>query len=506
MYRNRGSRILTLPFGDLLSLRKLQNFDNCPENVDSFQRFDFYAPHVKSLDIYGIREDPFRVVGWSLLIERTWRKPLLPNLRSLIMKVPEMITRTKFYSSDQLMWTLAFASSSLETYSVWPVGANNFSTITYGAASACLKAVMQHRPNIRQLSLFQDASSSHRLDDENSSILLFVSGAPYYQHLASASTLQHLTGTTAWLQPEPWLVLSRLPQLESITLYLCADEPPHQSQNRLSSQSFRSLRQFSTRGVGPNDILRVLSSSYNIRHVTSLELDFHIYALDPSVDPATWAIEVMFPALTNFLHLCHLSIKPTRSRDPLVVIGTSVLDVLSRLPLKTVHLGGMVCPSSPWPENFTAAWPLVTSLSLPAQPGTAESLFHFATLPNLEHLELKLDLGWSPDVVHPSYSQAPLLTLESSVTDLVYENLWAADGMARYVVTSLQPSAAEADCVMCSWLLSYWPVLDRVVWSCTGVRESTGVCEIPSHAINRNYIRFLNRRLNTLRDLDNANH
>lgn len=149
-------------------------------------------------------------------------------------------------------------------------------------------------------------------------------------------------------------------------IYPCSDKPNYNWQLGLFNHSFQSLRRLSMQQVDPDDLVQVLRTRYMFQHVTSPKLDLHIRDVPTGNDLVLWAIESLFPVLINFPHLCNLSIQPgNASHHPIVAITPSVLDTLSKLPLQSVTLAGMMCLPSPWPDNFTTSWPPATKLSLP---------------------------------------------------------------------------------------------------------------------------------------------
>ncbi|KAF8599982.1 hypothetical protein BDV93DRAFT_559804 [Ceratobasidium sp. AG-I] len=406
-----------------------------PRECVPFSRFDLYASHVKSLDIYGSRRDAFRVSGWSLLLDRARQEPLLPNLRTLIIKTPLKSARGKPHLPDQLMWIMSFSSPSMTILSTPPTEASKPPTISYRAASAVLKSMTQCHSNIQELSLFPDSLLGCHRDDGENSLLFFVSGKAFYQYLVGANQLRRLSGTMAWLKPEPLLVLGRLPLLESITIYSSFDTHDWSDEPEVSEDSFPSLQQLSMHEVDPYDLLQVLRTGNMFQHVTSLDLGFDVTQFLPEEPVELWMIETLFPVLSNVPHLCDFSLKipALEDKEPLTVITPSVLGIFSALPLKSVTLGNMEWPFRSWPHNLGISWPLVTKLSLPDQALSLDLLHRFAVLPQLEYLELKLDVQWleNPSTPGPG-PRAPLHTLVSTHDEPEDRDISSADEVVQY--------------------------------------------------------------------------
>lgn len=404
---------------------------------------------MKSLDINGSRRDRFKVSGWAVLIERARKKPLLPNLRSLIIGTPPDFTLDSNYSFDQLAWTMAFASPSLTAFSIPLVEVSPPPLLSYRGASAILETLTQHKPNLRELTLYPESGLGYYHEDGESNLLMFLSGEPFHHYLVGLNQLRHLTGSISWLKPQQRLVLSRLPLLETITIYssfdtaewdeeievLEAPEPPEPEPPEVPAYSFPSLRRLSMYDVRHSDMIKVLRASYMFRHITHLDVDFHVFEphLEEPID--AWMIGDFFPVFSHMPCLCDLRIKIFRSDDeePLWVLSAAVLEIFSVLPLQSVTLCNMGCPFLPWPHNFEIAWSLVTKLCMPDQTLALDTLIPFTTLPKLEYLELRLDVIWLYDPVEPEPGpRAPLHTLVSTYNepDVDDKNFSNADEIA----------------------------------------------------------------------------
>ncbi|KAF8599984.1 hypothetical protein BDV93DRAFT_608918 [Ceratobasidium sp. AG-I] len=418
--------------------------------ADPFSRYDLYAPHVRSLNIYGSQREEFKVSGWSLLINRAQQKSLLPNLRSLIIESPAKSYVGRSYPNNQLMWTLAFTSPALVILSVPPTTASILPAISYRMASAILKSVTQYCTGLQELSLFPDSMLGRHQDDGENSLLMFISGDPFYQYLVGANQLRHLSGTMAWLRPEPLLVLGKLPLLESITIYSDLDAPSWGKDLPVPENSFPSLRRFSMHEVNPYDALTILRTSHMLRHVTFLGLSLSTNQFERgSIE--SWITQTLFPVLSNISCLRDLSLSmiPLEGKEPFTLITPSLLDVFSTLPLRSVTLGAMKFAFTSWSYDLGMAWPLVTKLCIPDQALSLDSLHFFATLPKLEYLEINLNAEWisTPSSPNPNPNpgpRSPLHTIVSTSHHALNNDFSDANDTAR-------------------WLLSYWPNLSRVV-------------------------------------------
>ncbi|KAF8599990.1 hypothetical protein BDV93DRAFT_608922 [Ceratobasidium sp. AG-I] len=380
------------------------------------------------------------------------------------------------YSPDQLMWTIVFATPSLTNLSIPLTDPHNPPAISYRTASAILKILTQHQPDLQELSLFPDSGLGRHQDDGENKLLTFVSGEPFHHYLVGASNLRHLSGTMAWLQHEPRLILSKLPLLESITIYSALDTLDADKMPGLSEHSFPALRQLSMFGVDPHDALKVLGATGMFRRIEYLNIDIDIGRFHRGEFADLWLIDDFFPVLSNMPRLCGLSLKIPGIDDiePLSAITPSILNILSALPLLSVTLGNMECSITPWPDHFGMIWSLVTKLCIPEQALSLDSLHPFATLPKLQHLELKLDVQWlfAPSTPEPG-PRAPLHTLVSTHHQTEERDCSDADEVVR-------------------WLLSHWPNLIRMVCPSPDITKELG------DTLDREYFDLLNHGLNKL--------
>ncbi|KAG9091023.1 hypothetical protein FS749_000120 [Ceratobasidium sp. UAMH 11750] len=224
--------------------------DNFYES-NPFSRFDVYAPHVKSLDVYGRNRQVFKVTGWAILVSRAHQRVLLPNLHTIVIQTKP---REDSFGPDQAMWIGAFASPSLINLLITPSRPRVAPTVSYAAASFILRSVMVHRPALRRLGLYPHMEIGNFGEEGESSFLAFLSGAPFYQYVAGVTSLRHLSGILAWFEDEALKVIGQLTHLETISIYSGFDEPGAHGELEMADDSFPSLRGLEVFHLDPWDI------------------------------------------------------------------------------------------------------------------------------------------------------------------------------------------------------------------------------------------------------------
>ncbi|KAG8737481.1 hypothetical protein FRC10_008102 [Ceratobasidium sp. 414] len=311
-----------------------------------------------------------------------------------------------------------------------------------------------HHPNIKQLDLFPSRVAGTRIGDGGSILRPFVPEKPlaFYQYLAGFTSLTHLSGTFAWFEKQPFLVLSRLPHLESISIYMDEDEtgPYKDLDSLISDQSFPSLRELTLDRSHLYQALRVMRAERFSGRLTTLRLG--IEDVDFGFDDihGCWEIEDSdFPSLFGSVpHLNHLEVT-VYEPDVLLPFDYLTLPSLLELPLQSMVLHGVTLEDVELAtEELEVAWPQLTELRVTDYVASLYEISCFLVIPNLRYLELKLDLH-NPKRSGPFCESVPLTSLEV---------LKSSKG--GHMCSSLE----EMD-IIARMLLSYWPGLKQIEWA-----------------------------------------
>ncbi|KAG8711772.1 hypothetical protein FRC09_020411 [Ceratobasidium sp. 395] len=430
-------------------------------------RFDLYAPHVKHLDVYGPTGVIFKVTGWKVLVARSQRRLLLPNLQTTTI-----MTTCNSSGPCQPMWVGTFSSPSLVNLEITADNLSNAPTISYHAASFIMKSLTAHCPKIKRLGLFPYSIDGDHAEDAESSLLAFLSGDKFYEYVSTLTSLIHLSCTFAWLQVPALRILGRLPHLESIAV--CGVDHADDI-SELTEDLFPMLHRLTLHGSSCSNTLETLGTLSMVKNLTLLHVKLDIDTEDLDIDEDVWLAEEFFPLLLNAPRLTDVKIDADSShnRGDGVKIGESVLRIFQRLPLKSLHLDAISLSNEALRFDLASVWPSVTHLKLPQQDASMTTISCFATLPELRHLELRLDFYYPPHEFSPTVS--PLVILEASFGSAICSNFEDMDRIAHT-------------------LLDIFPKLTRIAWAGD---------QLPALAVQPAIERvgFLNGHLSTLREL-----
>ncbi|KAG8706656.1 hypothetical protein FRC09_002296 [Ceratobasidium sp. 395] len=402
-----------------------------------FTRFDIYAPHVKSLNVYGRKRKLFKVTGWKALISRARSQALLPNLHTLVMQ-----TSCDRHGPDQPMWVGAFASPSLVNLLITPSEPGEAPTISYEAASVLMKNILPHVSQLQTIGLFPDYQVGRYGDEGESNFLAMLSEDHFYMYLAGATSLRHLSGSLAWTGNESLLILGKLPYLETITMSL-ADEAGMDLDFQLPEDSFPSLRGLFFHKMDPIFASLTLHLTPLLRGLTSLHLHIIMGLVDETeFEHDLWLAEMFFPCLADAPHVENLKIYVEGDAKDGVIepfeIDEPVLDIMSHLPLQYLQLRGLVLDSEALQMDLNSVWPLLTHLEIPAQPVSLAGLPKFIAISCLQHLEVQLDLR-REDFPEPYDLESSLTTLAASKGGKVCSNFADVDFVV-HVLLSVAPN------------------------------------------------------------------
>ncbi|KAG8681340.1 hypothetical protein FRC08_015702 [Ceratobasidium sp. 394] len=314
-------------------------------------RFNFYAPFVRRLNIYGKRAVRFGIRGWTYLMRLSTRQTLLPNLVSL-----DMTTSCK-YGWDLALWVRLFASSSVVNVLLIP---NPFETavgISYPVAATILKYLIEHCPHLRNVCLFPDKEASHAeiYDSKGDSLAALLYDQPFHHYLLPTLGIRQLSCSLSVLENENLKALSQLPHLERLTVH-AVDEVVESKHPLLPEGSFPSLQFLSLRSNYCGDLTWVLNIRSLLERITTLEVYCDISTND---DTISWTIHRFLPALAHGTVLENLAVdfNADELRDPddwLLDLGGVLDDSLMtalgpfrRLPLQKISISCMRFPIDP---------------------------------------------------------------------------------------------------------------------------------------------------------------
>ncbi|CAE7185602.1 unnamed protein product [Rhizoctonia solani] len=465
----------TLIIGDIKSPESRKIAIGVAASAVDFSRFDFYAPYVRRLTVYGHEAKYFRVSGWSPLLIRANSRPLLPNLLSMVMQ-----TKCDSHGPDQFMWIRSFSGPSVLTIQAAPshLLSRTPPRVSPLAASAILDTIAARCPRLLKLSLFvSETLGLDKYDGENN-MLGVLWQRDYYHYFRALPALYELSCSVAMLQYDSLKVIGSLPYLTRLAVYssggmLVLQPPP------LPDDSFPSLNELSLQDIHPYEAASIMQIAPLMKRLTLLELITNPEYLEFDDSREEWITGTLLLLLSNSpkLNALHVDLDPLRDIDDPYDIGhQDVMDTFSKLPLISLTLSGVHV--GVWAEtgSLKTVWPLLSSLRMRNQYASPLVLSCFAQLPRLQHLTLSVYL--EDMVIRPSVLVlCPLLTLEIS------------DG----IVTAVEPEDLEHTS---RFLLSLFPRLRRITWS--KFRPETLAEEVQQ----RRFIGFLNQHLNMRRELD----
>ncbi|QRW10125.1 hypothetical protein RhiLY_09124 [Ceratobasidium sp. AG-Ba] len=416
---------------------------------NTFSRFDFYAPHVKGLRIYGSRASNTTLTGWPVLLSRARQQVLLPNLQRLVIDVPNLLR-----GADQPLWIAAFASPSLIEVSTPPPPHFASASLVPRRAAAYMMQFLAHQgPKLQSLDLFPSEEAESHIGDGGNILRPFLPGKTlkFFEYIANFNSLVHLSGTFEWFEKKPFRILSRLPHLESISIY--SDEPAAEDDldSLLANNSFPSLRELAFERVHVNDVLGVAFNERFIQRVTTLRLGSEEEHLGFDNIHGIWdteesSIPRIFEHLTNIKHLEFTVYEP----DILLPFDQYILGPLLEIPLKTLILRGVDVED--WQlltEERDEAWPDMTELRIFDYTVTLDELCEYALMPSLRQIEFKLNFRGTRKP-WPGYREQVLVNPSLEV-------IKSSQGGTMCSTTEEMDIIANA-------LLVHWPNLKRIEW------------------------------------------
>ncbi|KAB5588298.1 hypothetical protein CTheo_8262 [Ceratobasidium theobromae] len=399
--------------GSLVSIDFDSQIARSRSSADSFERFDLYAPYVKTLDIYG-RSSHFYFLNRDnipilrRMLKRRGSRALLPNLHSFDLTSDQRRHSHGDLKLDRMYWIKLLGSDKIETVMLRSDGPPNYDfLIGYGQASSIVRYLAKHCPNVQTLSLYprEDIASSPR------NLSLFIN--PWYIGIQELNKLKSLLLSDGWLSDQPILGLGNLPELTSLEF-----EPGDLYTKWPENTSSVELNEFLSPTAFPKlDTLKldikltyqifVLGLQKMVKHVENLNLYTGLFmdAVEPedleainsdfeeSKDLLQHKLVPLFANMPNLKHLELTMWSPHSHIDEtLSVEFPGFLDAVILPQLEFVAFDGLHFGSRTLERNLASVWPQLTTLLLPDQDASLQELAGFATLPNLFNLMVRLKI------------------------------------------------------------------------------------------------------------------
>ncbi|KAG9081819.1 hypothetical protein FS749_007361 [Ceratobasidium sp. UAMH 11750] len=442
-------------------------------------RFRLYAPFVKSLEVYGRNSREYEVKGWNVLAQYAKDDTLLPNLLHLTLTAPFPIE-----SRHQMLWIRTFLAPSIIDVQVisWPPS-NELPLVHIPTARSLLTHISKVVPTMQRLSLFIEEKRFQR-PEEDADMMGFWE-LPLSDCFKNLPALQEITTTEAILGADVFRAVSGLAKLKVLDIWAhygftgSWDELDPKS---LPSNPFPALEHFSMRRTDAERVRSIFKRPV-FSNLSSLRLDLCIWQT-----PEAWQcglIELIARACPRLTTLNIAFEKVLIHDDPIDLLelapdGSTALSLMSKLPLKTVHISNAALglePNSVRADALQLAWPLVTELSMPDLRAGFEELYEFSQLPDLQELTLGLNLE---DCPNDDFFKRPIGSL----------SLRTLCGSTETYISTTPDISAKA-------LLHCWPNLEEVVYHISAddpARRGNPDCP-------RSHIDEINRELQQLQAL-----
>ncbi|KAG9084286.1 hypothetical protein FS749_005336, partial [Ceratobasidium sp. UAMH 11750] len=302
---------------------KIVEFVELPLSLPNRSRFEFYAPYVKSLEIYP--KHYFTMKIWDPLRAWSSQNPILPNLSSL-----KIHTNNAPVDQDiiQIGWITSFLVPSIVELRIVPGDADNLAlALTCTAGSVILRSTRQSQQVQFLLGLLEPK--------------------PFRYYLSLLDMLCELETSTMLLESESFRVIGSLPNLGCLTLYSTYKNPTLRDITLLDG-SFPVLRRLSLMNLKDVEVQATLDLLPLVRNLDSFEIN-----MIHESEHHNWLITNFFPRVKNMTQLSNICAcfeidEPLGDEFAEHVIDHPVaLEVLSALPLKTVKLTGVTFDGFP---------------------------------------------------------------------------------------------------------------------------------------------------------------
>ncbi|KAG9121066.1 hypothetical protein FRC07_003120 [Ceratobasidium sp. 392] len=375
--------------------------------VGGLCRFLKYAKLIRHLEVKIPESENVRSVKNSAaLLAYAKTHTILPNLQSLTIR--------SYYNPDMTYdWAIAlFSPTLLEIKCKSSLHARPPLSLT--GASLWLESIASKCPNLELLELYPYFESPE-LDEEVPEYWTREANEPTVEdfswqlHRFTEFKQLHTLYINTNLTHDQYHTnaIANIPNLERLgvysghqldALFICPD---------LSSPVFPKLRHLDIRNLQWRDLEAIWRMESVIQALESLHLVIGPKP-DPEDDSAEWdELNSWFPSnvVSKFQQLTELTLSLDFSdRGGIETLFERELEPLSHLPLQYVFISGLALDTdssgdeAPSPcEVLARLWPNIQELHWPDQPATSHDLIYFATLPQLRHLTLDVELMPAPE-------------------------------------------------------------------------------------------------------------
>ncbi|KAG8702613.1 hypothetical protein FRC09_004647 [Ceratobasidium sp. 395] len=389
----------------------------------NFSRFDIYATFVRRVRVYGTTNCKIYCEAevWEHLTLRAQRRPLLPNLLSLVLQASDDIRE-----HGQLFWIRLFSSPSLRILQVIPNSIDSPLLISRVAASVILDVVAVRCPRLLKLSLLPGRIKDSERAQQDSGMFGLLWKRPYQEYFRALPNLIELTCTTVLFEQGTLPIIGSLPQLHQITVMDSGARTNFHAKT-LSRESFPALRKLHVKGVPLSETTTILGIPSLMRHLThillSFVLEYDSEDEESEDEESRSMVNNLLSCLSNAPSLAclDLDLDPNKSDyGPLNIGNEKTMNTFSRLPLETVSLTGLHLGDWADKGNLAAIWPNLTSLRMRDQVASPRILYKFSQIPRIRDLMLQV---WIYDLEEAQavelLPRCPLRTLEFSPRSLI---------------------------------------------------------------------------------------
>ncbi|KAG8776912.1 hypothetical protein FRC12_000626 [Ceratobasidium sp. 428] len=411
----------------------------------NFKRFEFYAPLVRHLNVYGNECHHFKISNWYTLFQQARKGPLLPNLSSLTLNAADSI-----FAVDQMLWISIFASPSLLRFKPIHIRDSNKACVSELAAAIILKTISDRCPNMQSLYIYPTRENGEGDTDGESCLLNIMWPGPYLPYLQSLLGLRSLSTSLAVIDGDGLPALGGLPQLETLTIRGC-NEYLHDENFAVPANSFPRLMSLTLWEIYVGVVRDLMAIQPLVRRLTHLSI-CHWFEEEEAEEQTEWFEGTIPLLLQNIPGLESLYYDATYNISPFdfdIVRGGISHSFLERTSkLRTLYLTGFEIQSVGVLECMPASWSMLTDLCLVHGVISPALLPYFAKLPNLQKLTLQLQFSHRVDWPVFDGGRGTGLTLHTIVNT---ENR-----------VELDAGVAASDIARC--FLSLWPNLSFVDW------------------------------------------
>ncbi|KAG9098107.1 hypothetical protein FS749_004691, partial [Ceratobasidium sp. UAMH 11750] len=340
-------------------------------NTD-FTRFDFYARHVRSLVV----DCSVQVIPWQTLVLQSKQRPLLPRLSYLNIERQDQTA----IAIQGVMWTTIFLGPNLTEAHIAKIG-----PVSMLGISVLLNSISESCAHVEGLFLPPVRERTEGMNGEHC-LLSLLPNRPIPESFLALSNIRVLTAGLWIFRPESLQALGSLSQLQLLRVLPDGFSTAPLEPVPLHENSFPALKQLLLLNLFWSHIGMVLRHRPLIENLVSLEL---IAVNDEDSD--SWDdIDAALITLEGAPGLTELVIDFAEPNGYEINPGEILVDILSRLPLRTVRF-----INAHFAElglfRLSETFPALEELRLPNQFVDLDDFSIFATIPNLKHLIVKPD-------------------------------------------------------------------------------------------------------------------